>query len=138
MSYNDYRALYVLLVKIFVVFSVVGVGVLIYTNFQNDPSDIAFPLIAFVISVAALVMTTLQSLSIAKQVRVTERAARLVAEASSSIEALVSEDRKMENDIREDMKIDHEIIAILEEQGIGDSEHDRKQVAKKISKAMKH
>jgi len=138
MSYNDYRAFYVLLVKIFMVISIVGVGVLIYTNFQKDPSQIAFPLIAFVISVAALVMTTLQSLSIAKQVRVTERAARLVSEASNSIEALVSEDRKMGHEIREDMKIDHKIIAILEEHGIGDTEHDRKQVAKKIAEAMKH
>ncbi|MEP6710566.1 MAG: hypothetical protein ABJA64_02520 [Candidatus Saccharibacteria bacterium] len=138
MSYNDYRALYILLVKIFTVFSVVGVAVLVYTNFQDDPSAIAFPLIAFIISVAALVMTTLQSLSIAKQVRITERAARLVDSASDSIKALVNEDQKMEYEIREDLKLDHEIIAILEEHGIGDNETDRKQVAKKIAAALKH
>ena len=136
MSYKDDRSLYILLVKVFIVLSVAGIAALIYTSLQDDPSQIAFSLIAFVISVAALVMTTLQSITIAKQVRVTQQAARLIHTASQQIEALVQEDRKMEREIRKDLKIDQAIIAVLEEHGVGDSEHDRRQVAVKITSIL--
>lgn len=133
MSYKDDRTLYMALVRIFVILSVIGIAALIFTSLQHDPSQIAFSLIAFVISVAALVMTTLQSLSIARQVRVTQNAARLVHTATQQIEALVKEDRKMEKEIRQDLKIDQAIISVLEEHGIGDNEHTRRQVAAKIA-----
>lgn len=133
MSYKDYRSFYILLVKIFIIVSVVGVAALIYTSLQDDPSHLAFSLIAFVISVAALVMTTLQSLSIAHQVRITEKAARLVHETGEKLELLVGEDRKLEKEIRQDIKLDHEIIAVLEEFGIGENEEERLRVAKHIT-----
>lgn len=133
MSYKDYRSFYILLVKIFVIVSVVGVAALIYTSLQGDSSNLAFSLIAFVISVAALVMTTLQSISIARQVRITERAARLVHETGEKLELLVGEDRILEKEIRQDIKLDHEIIAVLEEFGIGENEEERLKVAKHIT-----
>lgn len=136
MSYKDDRTLYMLLVRVFVVLSIIGIAALIVTSLQTNPSQIAFSLIAFIISVAALVMTTLQSLSIARQVRVTEKAARLVHLASQQIEALVKEDQKMEREIREDLKIDQAIIAVLEEHGVGDNEHDRRQVATRIAQIL--
>lgn len=136
MSYKDYRSFYILLVKIFITVSVVGVATLIYTSLQNDPSQFAFSLIAFVISVAALVMTTLQSLSIARQVRITEKAARLIHETGQKLEYLVDEDRKMKREIREDLKVDQEIVAILEEHGVGNSDEERSQVAGKIAVAV--
>jgi hypothetical protein len=124
--------------RIFVLLSAIGIAILIYTSLQNDPSNLAFSLIAFVISVAALVMTTLQSMSIARQVRVTQRAAQLVSEASDQIEILVNEDRKMEREIHEDLKIDQAVIAVLEEHGVGDSAAERRQVAKKLAHIIKH
>ncbi|MDB5165372.1 MAG: hypothetical protein JWM00_262 [Candidatus Saccharibacteria bacterium] len=137
MSIKNTQSFYINLVRVFVVISVIGVVILIYTSLQNDPSNLAFSLIAFVISVAALVMTTLQSLSIARQVRVTEKAAQLVNEASQQIEMLVNEDRKMEREIREDLKVDQAIIGVLEEHGVGDSEAERQQVAKKLARILK-
>ena len=133
MSYKDYRSFYILLVKIFVIVSIVGVAALIYTSLRGDSSNLAFSLIAFVISVAALVMTTLQSLSIARQVRITEKAARLVHETGEKLELLVGEDRILEKEIRQDIKLDHEIIAVLEEFGIGENEEERLRVAKHIT-----
>lgn len=103
---------------------------------MSESLQAALSLIAFVVSVAALIMTTLQSASIAKQVKITQKAARLVHEASRQIETLVAEDRKMENEIRKDLKIDQAIIAVLEEHGIGDDEASRRQVAHKISKII--
>ena len=136
MSFKNDRTFYLLLVKIYIVLSAVGLGALIYTSMQTNPSNLAFSLIAFVISVAALVMTTLQSLSIARQVKITEKAARLVNETSEDLKSLVKEDRKLEKEIRQDIVLDHEIIAVLEEFGIGDNEDDRRDVAQRISKRV--
>lgn len=133
MSFRNTQAAYVNLVRAFVVVAVIGAALLIYTSLQDDPSNLAFSLIAFVISVAALVMTTLQSLSIARQVRITEKAARLVHETSEKLELLVGEDRILEKEIRQDIKLDHEIIAVLEEFGIGENEEERLRVAKHIT-----
>lgn len=138
MSYKNDRSLYILLIKIYIALSLAGIGVLIYTSLQTNPTNFAFSLIAFIISVAALVMTTFQSLSISRQVRVTQRAAQLVNEASKQIEILVNEDRKMEREIHEDLKIDQAIIGVLEEHGVGDSEDERQQVAKKLAHIIKH
>lgn len=136
MSFKNDRTFYLLLVKIYIVLSAVGLGALIYTSTQTSPSNLAFSVIAFVISVAALVMTTLQSLSIARQVRITEKAARMVQETGEELRYLLKEDRKLEKEIRQDIVLDHEIIAVLEEFGIGDSEDDRRNVAQRISKRV--
>jgi uncharacterized membrane protein YoaK (UPF0700 family) len=136
MSIKSTQSFYINLVRVFIILSVIGVGLLIYTSLQNDPSNLAFSLIAFIISVAALVMTTLQSLSIARQVRITEKAARLVSETSEELRYLVKEDRKLEKEIRQDIVLDHEIIAVLEEFGIGESEDDRRKVARRITKKV--
>lgn len=137
MNPKNYRAFYLLLVKVFIVISVVGIAMLIYTGVHNGLSTIAFSLIAFVISVAALVMTTLQSLSIARQVRITQHSARLVTDASHKIEGLVREDRKMERELRQDLQLDHAIIAVLEDYGVGEDEVERKHVAALIARAVK-
>lgn len=135
-SYQTDRTRYLMLARIFVIISVIGIGILIYTSLGDDPSHLAFSLIAFVISVAALIMTTLQSLSISRQVRVTERAARLVHETAQQLEALVKEDHKLEREIREDIKLDREIIAVLEDHGVGDNDTQRHEVARRIASKL--
>lgn len=136
MSIKSTQSFYLNLVRVFVVVAVIGAAILIYTSLQDDPSNLAFSLIAFVISVAALVMTTLQSLSIARQVRITEKAARLVHETGEKLQYLVKEDRKLEKEIRQDIQLDHEIIAVLEEFGIGEDENERRKVAERIAKKL--
>ena len=125
-----------MLAKIFVILSVTGAGILIFTSVGHDPSQLAFSLIAFIISVAALIMTTLQSLSIARQVQLTERAAREVRETGTQLEALIREDHRLEREIRQDIKLDHEIIAVLEEHGVGDDDEQRHVVAKRIAQKL--
>lgn len=137
MSIKNTQSFYINLVRVFVIISVIGAAILIYTSLQDDPSNLAFSLIAFVISVAALVMTTLQSLLIARQMRVTQKAARLVHETSEGLKHLVQEDQKLEREIRQDITLDHEIIAVLEEFGVGDDEDERRKVAARITKKLK-
>lgn len=115
--------------RVFVLISALGIVILILTNYDKDPSDIAFSLIAFVISVAALIMTTLQSASIAQQVRVTYKATQLVKESAEELHALVKEERILEKEIRQDIAMDQEIMGVLEEYGIGDNQDERQKVA---------
>lgn len=128
--------LFNILLRLFISLAVLGLLVLMVTNLGKDPSDIAFSLIAFIISVAALVMTTLQSASIARQVRITNHSARLVRETTAQIEKLVKEDRSLERDIRKDLAADEEIIAVLEEYGVGESKKEREKVAKTITERV--
>lgn len=136
MSYRNDRTKYLLLARVFILLAFIGIGILIFTNLGHDPSQIAFSLIAYVISVAALIMTTLQSLSISRQVQTTERAARLVHETAQQLKALVAEDHRLEREIRQDIRLDHEIIAILEEHGVGNSDAERHQVATRIAQKL--
>lgn len=136
---NDKSELtFFVLLRIFVGIAIVGLMVLFLTNLDKRPSDIAFSFIAFAISVAALVMTTLQSVSILRQVRVTKRAAKLVQESSDMIQLLIKEDKTMEKTLREDLALDQEIITALEEHGIGDSQAERTAVAKTIKRRLRN
>ncbi len=136
MSYKQDRSFYFSLIRIFIVVATAGVAALIYTSLQNDPTELAFSLIAFIISVAALIMTTLQSLTIARQLRVTERAAELVRESSSRIEVLTQQDGELAKEIHKDVRFDREIIAALEELGLGESAEERHKAAAHIKKRV--
>lgn len=132
------KRFYYLLVQLFVIVAVIGLVLLFLSAVGKKPSEMLFSIIAFVISVAALVMTTLQSLSIARQVRLTHRSANLVYEASRELDNLVKQDRKLEREIRQDMDLDHEIITTLEKYGIGSSKDERKAVAKALTKKLNY
>lgn len=134
---NKSEFVFFVLLRIFVGIAIVGLIVLFLTNLEKRPSDIAFSLIAFIISVAALVMTTLQSVSILRQVKVTKKAAKLVQESSDMIQLLIKEDKTMERALREDLALDREIVVALEEHGIGNNEEERKAVAKTIKKRLR-
>lgn len=115
------------------VLAVVGIGVFIYANFTSDPTDIVFSLIAFMISVAALMMTTLQSLSISRQLRITEHAMELMRETDNQLEELADEDRKLSREIRQDLALDRKIVEVLEDVGVGDNAEERREVARRIA-----
>jgi hypothetical protein len=136
MSYETDRRFYGNLLKIFMVLAVVGIAVLVYTSFTSDPTTVAFSLIAFMISVAALMMTTLQSLSISRQLRITENAMKLMRETDRQLEELVDEDKKLSEEVRKDIALDLRIVEVLEEVGVGDSEQERQMVAARIAKKL--
>lgn len=121
------------LVKIFIVLGAVGLIAFVLSNLDSAPEEVAFSLIAFVISVAAVIMTTLQSVSIAQQIKATKKASEIVDEVAEEVRKLIAADNRMEQEIREDLALDHEIVAALEEVGIGDDDNERREVAKRIS-----
>lgn len=133
MSYQSDRRFYINLIRIFAILAFIGIAVLVYANLTTDLADVAFSLIAFMISVAALVMTTLQSLSISRQVSITERAMELMRATDDQLEKLAAEERKLGKEIRQDLALDRKIVEVLEEVGVGDTAEDRHAVARKIA-----
>ena len=132
-----HEKIFFILLRIFIALAVAGLIALVVTNLREDPSVMAFSTIAFVISVAALVMTTLQSVSIARQLRITQRSARLVHETTNRLEDLVREDQALGRALRKDIALDHSIIEVLEEYGIGETDHDRREVAQKVAHRLR-
>ena len=137
MKYKDVQSRYILLARIFILLAVIGLGILIVTSIGDDPSNLAFSLIAFVISVAALLMTVLQSASIARQVYLTEKAARELKDTGEQLHALIDRDTRLAREIHQDIELDHEIIGVLEEHGIGANDTERHHVAKRIAQRLK-
>ena len=133
MSYKSDRRFYLNLLIVFAVLACIGIATLVYANLTSGLEDVAFSLIAFMISVAALVMTTLQSLSISRQVRITQRAMELLRETEDRLELLAAEDKKLNQEIREDLLLDRKIVEVLEEFGVGDTAQERHTVARKIA-----
>lgn len=134
---NENDKQFYVLINIFVVLGLLGFILLLMNNMaSHNWSNTTFSVIAFLVSIAALIMTTLQSISIARQVRVTKRAAQLVRETSRELEVLVNEDKKMERELRQDIALDKEIISALEEHGVGTNEAERKAVAASIKKNL--
>lgn len=125
-----------ILLRIFTLIAAFGLIILIVTNYGKNPSDVAFSLIAFIISVAALLMTTLQSASIAHQVRITTRATRIVKESADQLATLIKEERLLEKEIRRDIAMDQEIVGVLEEYGVGDNKDERQKVAVAVAKKV--
>lgn len=131
------RTLYTKLVWVFIVIAVVGVGVLVYESAIGQSDAVLFSLVVFVISIAALVMTTLQGISAERQLRLTEGIMRQARQSNRSMEKLVEEDRKLERDIRKDMQLDQEVVNILEKYGVGHSPEVRHKVAREIARQTK-
>lgn len=98
---------FVAMLQVTATIAVIGIILLIYTRWQNGPSAV-FDLLAYVVSVAALAMTTLQSISISRQIRVTEEAAQQVQAATEKLEQLVSTDKVMTKELKKDIELDEE------------------------------
>lgn len=136
MGYRDVRTRYFLFARIIVLVALVGIGLMIFTNIGQDPTDLTFSLLAFSIGVAALLVTILQSITVAKQLEITRKAAHDVRETGEQLKSLVTKDSRLVREIHEDIELDRDIISILEEHGVGDSAEARHNVAKHIAKRV--
>jgi hypothetical protein len=114
--------------------AIIGVIALILNNVFGGPT-IAFDLIAFITGVAALIMTTLQSISISRQLHITERSNDKLNETINTIEKLVMVDRKIAREVEEDSEFDHEIVMALTDGSIDDQ--TRQEIADTIRQAVK-
>ncbi len=137
MKYKDIRSRYYLSVRIIILVALIGLAVLVFANIGEDPSHLTFSLIAFGIGVAALLVTILQSITISRQMQITEKAAREVRETGEQLKDLVRNNMRLEREVEEDIQLDHKIISVLEEHGVGDSAEVRGKVARHIAQKIK-
>ena len=137
MGYKDTQVRYFLLARIIILVSLIGLGILVFANIGEDPSHLTFSLIAFGISVAALLVTVLQSITIARQMQLTQKAVREVRETGEQLKSLVTNDHRLVQEVHKDIKLDREVIAALEEHGLGANDSERRKVAKIIARKLK-
>lgn len=124
------------ILRIIVILAIMGSILLLVTKRDAGP-DVAFDLLAYVISVTALVLTTLQSISIARQVRITRHAAAKVTESINRLDELTAASQHLTQVIEHDTELDEKIVAALSEHAVGKNASDRAQIAKTVRKHVK-
>ena len=132
-KHRNYTKPYERLLIAFMALIAIGAAALLINNLEEQPGVLVFSVVAFSISAAALLMTTYQSFSQARQIRMMESMLRTMRETGRDVEQLTVEDRRLEHELKADLALDHEIIAILEEHGVGASEATRRKVAKRLA-----
>ena len=98
---------FILILQVTAGVAVVGIALLIYTRWQNGPSAI-FDLMAYVVSIAALAMTTLQSISISKQMKVTQDGSDKIEATVAKLEELIANEKVTTQTLKKDIKLDEE------------------------------
>ena len=125
-----------IVLRVTIVLAIVGSLILLVTRKDTGPS-LAFDLLAYVISIMAVVLTTLQSIAIARQVRLTRHSAAQVTEAVNKLEELVVTDKKLTKIILKDSELDAQIVLALANYGVGKSAQEREKIAKFVSKKIR-
>ncbi|MBP7837446.1 hypothetical protein KA021_01955 [Candidatus Saccharibacteria bacterium] len=125
-----------IVLRVTIVLAIVGSLILLVTRKDTGPS-LAFDLLAYVISIMAVVLTTLQSIAIARQVRLTRHSAAKVTEAVNKLEELVVTDKKLTKIILKDSELDAQIVLALANYGVGKSAQEREKIAKFVSKKIR-
>ena len=61
---------------------------------------------------------------------------KLMRETDRQLEELVDEDKKLGEEVRQDIALDKRIVEVLEEVGVGDNEQERHAVAQQIARKL--
>ena len=127
---------FILMLQVTAGVAVVGIALLIYTRWQNGPSAI-FDLMAYVVSIAALAMTTLQSISISKQMKVTQDGSNKIESAVAKLEELIASEKVTTEVLKKDIKLDEENEQMV--RGLFQEENEIEQkIESLISELKKH
>lgn len=125
-----------IVLRVTFVIAIVGALILLVTRKDAGPS-LAFDLLAYVVSIMAVVLTTLQSIAIARQVRLTRHSTAKVTEVVGKLEKLIIADNELAKIVRQDSKIDAKIVEALSEYGVGESILERETIARAVSKKIR-
>lgn len=135
MEYKNEEIFHTIL-RITLLVALVASVALLITKRDAGPT-VAFDLLAYVISFTALILTTLQSISIARQVRITRHAAAKITEALHSIEELTQADKKLSKSIQKDAELDQKIVEALSLHGVGRTQKQRGEIAESVRQNLK-
>lgn len=116
--------------------AIIGSVILLITK-RGNGTAIVYDFFVYAISISALTLTTLQSISIARQIRITRRSSGKITEAVNKLEELEVQERKLERAVMHDDVMERLVAKALHEAGVGNNDTERKRVAKIVRRELK-
>ena len=109
--------------------AIVGSVILLLAK-KGSGTDLAYELLVYAISISALTLTTLQSISIARQMRITRRSTGKLTEAVNKLEELEAVERQLTRVVMHDEEIEKVIVKALHQAKVGANDTERARIAK--------
>lgn len=100
-------------------------------------SGLAFEILTYVLSIAAIILAVLSVLNSIRQGRAINRMVRDVHAAVAELREVSDSNDKMEHELSEEYHMNKVIIDVLAEYGIGENHRMRQTVAKRVSHRLK-
>lgn len=122
--------------RIVTVAAIVGSVILLLTK-RGNGTAIAYDFFVYAISISALTLTTLQSIAIARQIRITRRSSGKITEAVNKLEHLEVQEKKLERAVMHDDVMEKLISKALHQAGVGNNDTERTRVAKIVRRELK-
>jgi len=124
-----------LVLRSITVVAIVGAVFLLISR-KDSGSAIIYDLFVYGISISALTLTTLQSISIAQQVRITRRSTGRLTEAVNKLDDLANEERKLAKAVLHDEEIEKHLIRALGQNKIGKNVKERTKIARAVRRSL--
>lgn len=124
-----------LVLRLITLAAIVGSVILLLAK-KGSGTDLAYELFVYAISISALTLTTLQSISIARQMRITRRSTGKLTEAVNKLEELEAVERQLTRVVMHDEEIEGVIIRALHEAKVGANDKERTRIAKIVRKQL--
>lgn len=118
-----------LVLRFITVFAILG-SVILLINKRDSGTVLAYELLVYAISISALTLTTLQSISIARQIRMTRRSTGKITEAVNKLEELEAVERQLTRIVMHDEQIEKVIVKALHQAKVGANDKERARIAK--------
>lgn len=126
-----------LALRIITVLAILGSIVLLINKQNASRSDIAYELVVYAITISALTLTTLQSIAIAQQIRITRRSSGKITEAVNKLEQLESAEKRLAGAVMHDDAMERLIVKALHKAKVGENDSERERVAKIVRREIK-
>lgn len=122
----------VLRILLLIIALVAIIGAVLVLLHASSVELAAFELITFGVGIAALTLATLGSMNSIHQTKVMRKIAREVHDTLGGIKVIDKENETIKRKLAQDVRLAHEIMDVLTESNMGDSEDERRHVAGKI------
>lgn len=125
-----------LVLRFVTLFAILGSVILLLTMREASGTALVYELFVYAISISALTLTTLQSLSIARQIRITRRSTSKITEAVNKIEELDHVERQLARIIMHDKEIEKVIVKALHRSRVGANDKERAKIARIVREEL--
>lgn len=122
--------------RVITLLAILGSAILLLNKKDTTGTALAYEMFVYAISISALTLTTLQSLSIARQIRMTRRSTGKITEAVNKIEELDHVERRLARIIMHDEAIEKVIIRALHESKVGANDKERAKIARIVREEL--